>query len=378
MNVYSIVNHNGALYAATDGEIFRSLDAGETWQPTISKPNVAGIFQILYAHGGYVYLGTHGDGVFRSSNGGQSWQSLNAGLSGTAANIAGLTALGDSLYAGTDGSGVYVLDLQNPAAWSPLNTGLFQFGVNAISASGNNIVASVGYYLFVRSRTGSQWADVSLDSSGLQRFVYETFALGQYLYAGTDNGVYRGTLDAQNWQRVDIAAFPNRDILALTAHGSRLIAGLWFSGQHWIFSSDNMGLTWDFRAHEFADLWDLFVYGNRLWAGRSDGLWYNDMDVWTGIERPAADVLSGYRLEQNYPNPFNPSTTISYTIPKAGQVELKIYDIRGVEILTLLNEFKNAGSYTVAFNAGDLPGGVYVCKMQAGGYKAAKKMILVK
>lgn len=377
-DVYSIIDHNGALYAVTNDEIFKSSDTGETWQPTISKPNVPGIFQTLYSHGSYVYLGTHGDGVFRSSNGGQNWQSLSTGLSGTANNIAGFTALGDSLYAGTDGNGVYVLNLQNPTAWSAFNSGLFQFGVNSIAASGNNIVASVGYYLFVRPRTASQWADVQLDSSGIQRFTYKTLALGQYLYAGTDNGVYRGTLDAQNWQRVDIAAFPNRDILALTAHGSRLLAGLWFSGQHWIFSTDNMGATWDFRAHEFADIWDLFVSGDRLWAGRSDGLWYYDMDVWTGIEEPVSNVLSGYRLGQNYPNPFNPSTTISYTLPKAGYVEIKIYDIRGAEILTLLNEFKNAGTYTVEFDAGTLAGGLYIYKIRAGSYGAAKKMILVK
>ncbi len=85
-----------------------------------------------------------------------------------------------------------------------------------------------------------------------------------------------------------------------------------------------------------------------------------------------------YSLNQNYPNPFNPSTKISFSIKEDGLATLKVYDILGVEIVTLVNEHKSAGYYEVEFNASNLPSGMYIYKLQSSSYTAAKKMILTK
>jgi uncharacterized protein (TIGR03790 family) len=85
-----------------------------------------------------------------------------------------------------------------------------------------------------------------------------------------------------------------------------------------------------------------------------------------------------YSLEQNYPNPFNPTTQINYSIRETGLVQLKIYDILGKEIATLVNANKEAGNYSVDFNAAELPSGVYIYKLQAGYFISSKKMILIK
>ena len=85
-----------------------------------------------------------------------------------------------------------------------------------------------------------------------------------------------------------------------------------------------------------------------------------------------------YALEQNFPNPFNPSTTIKYQLPKDGLVTLKIYDILGREVATLVNEEKIAGKYQVNFNASSLASGVYIYKLQAGDFVSSKKMLLLK
>ena len=85
-----------------------------------------------------------------------------------------------------------------------------------------------------------------------------------------------------------------------------------------------------------------------------------------------------YRLEQNYPNPFNPTTNITYVLPKAENVSLKVYDVLGREVATLVNEVKPAGAYTVPFNASSLASGVYFYKLQAGSFVQTKKMMLVK
>lgn len=85
-----------------------------------------------------------------------------------------------------------------------------------------------------------------------------------------------------------------------------------------------------------------------------------------------------YILNQNYPNPFNPTTVIEFVIPKADNVSLKIYDVLGREVATLLNERRNAGVYRVNFNAASLSSGTYFYRLQSGGFTQTKKMILVK
>jgi hypothetical protein len=98
----------------------------------------------------------------------------------------------------------------------------------------------------------------------------------------------------------------------------------------------------------------------------------------TGIQPITNGIPRVYSLAQNYPNPFNPSTKISFALPKAGNVELKIYDILGREVTTLVNEFRIAGNYTVDFNAANLASGVYFYRIKSGDFIDTKKMVLMK
>lgn len=83
-------------------------------------------------------------------------------------------------------------------------------------------------------------------------------------------------------------------------------------------------------------------------------------------------------LHQNFPNPFNPSTKIDFEISAASFVRIVVFDINGKEIKTLVNEFRVPGFYSEGFDAGGLPGGIYFCKFEAGGFSSVMKMILVK
>ncbi|HZH71072.1 MAG TPA: right-handed parallel beta-helix repeat-containing protein [Mariniphaga sp.] len=89
-------------------------------------------------------------------------------------------------------------------------------------------------------------------------------------------------------------------------------------------------------------------------------------------------IPTEYTLFQNYPNPFNPVTIIRYDIPKAGNVELKVYDILGREVKVLVNEIKSAGRYEVEFNASDLASGIYIYRIQTPDFTKSQKMILVR
>jgi hypothetical protein len=89
-------------------------------------------------------------------------------------------------------------------------------------------------------------------------------------------------------------------------------------------------------------------------------------------------VPNNYSLSQNYPNPFNPSTTINYRIAKADKVVLKIYDLLGKEVSTLVNENKSSGSYSVIFNAGNMPSGIYVYELRTSRFVSRNKMMLLK
>jgi hypothetical protein len=88
--------------------------------------------------------------------------------------------------------------------------------------------------------------------------------------------------------------------------------------------------------------------------------------------------ITDYRLEQNYPNPFNPKTQITYSIPKAEIVKIKVYDILGKEIKTLLNDYQPAGIYEIDFDGTGLQSGVYFYRIISGSYADTKKMILLK
>lgn len=89
-------------------------------------------------------------------------------------------------------------------------------------------------------------------------------------------------------------------------------------------------------------------------------------------------IPNSFSLEQNYPNPFNPSTVISYQLPVISDVTIKVYDVLGNEVATLVNEYKPAGSYEVDFNATGLSSGIYFYKLQTGSFVETKKMLLLK
>ena len=120
--------------------------------------------------------------------------------------------------------------------------------------------------------------------------------------------------------------------------------------------------------------WGFLVYSvyNLVYA-KINGIEYGILSVDNNIE-----PRENYLLSQNYPNPFNPSTSIHYAVSSRQFVSLKVYDLLGKEVATLINEEKPAGTYEIEFNATNLPSSIYFYRLQAGSFVETKKMVLLK
>jgi len=124
----------------------------------------------------------------------------------------------------------------------------------------------------------------------------------------------------------------------------------------------------------------LAVTETYLFAGTSyGGVWRRPLsEMITSVERVSTDLPTNFSLSQNYPNPFNPTTTISFNLPSKSFVALKIFDLLGREIATIVSEEMSAGNYSRTWNAAKMSSGIYFYRLQAGSFTETKKLVLLK
>jgi len=154
----------------------------------------------------------------------------------------------------------------------------------------------------------------------------------------------------------------------------------WAVGSDKILYTSNTGASWvqqsfslysNLQQISCIDSLNAWILGDRkLYRTLNGGI--------TEVEYPNKSFANNYVLNQNYPNPFNPTTNIEFRIAEFGFVSLKVYDILGREVATLVHEEKPTGNYKVEFNGSGLVSGVYFYKLNAEDYTAVKKMILLK
>ena len=127
----------------------------------------------------------------------------------------------------------------------------------------------------------------------------------------------------------------------------------------------------------FARKIGMLGFGKNYWIDSAyvNGIVFSNI---TDVKIYDKSVVKEYSLSQNYPNPFNPETNINYSLPKSGYVTIKIYDIAGIEIQTLVSEEKSSGSHSLQFNAKNFSSGIYFYQIRANGFTQTKKMILLK
>jgi hypothetical protein len=186
-----------------------------------------------------------------------------------------------------------------------------------------------------------------IDDSNVGNSVQQTIDGGYIISGYTDSGVYQ----------YDVL------LIKTDANGDTL----------WSKTFGGMGWQYGYCVQQTTD-------GGYIVTGIDDGdvlLIKIAPDVTTIEENPHVSI-NDYQLKQNYPNPFNPSTTIEFSLPQSDFVTLKIYNILGEEVATLLSERLTAGGYQYEWDAGSLASGVYLYRLQAGDFVDVKKMVLMK
>ncbi|MFZ4590736.1 MAG: T9SS type A sorting domain-containing protein, partial [Ignavibacteria bacterium] len=142
-----------------------------------------------------------------------------------------------------------------------------------------------------------------------------------------------------------------------------------------VSTSITYGMNFGIIFSTYSDMWGMA--GESLVGCYINGVLYGDTTL-SDIENISTEIPTKYSLGQNYPNPFNPITNVKFSIVKTGDVSLKVYDVQGREVQTLVNEKLNAGTYEVKFDGSMLTSGVYFYKMVSEGYSETKRMLLIK
>jgi photosystem II stability/assembly factor-like uncharacterized protein len=375
-NGSTIVASAAHYHGGPPGGIYITFDNAMNWT---QLSDYGDWINILVFCGNNLFAGTGGiysspGGVLRSNNNGSGW--VSAGLENQ--YISTLASRGINLFASSD-SGVF-LSSDNGTNWTSINNGLNNNHVYSFSFVGDNIFAAGGFSVFLSTNNGTNWTDVGNN-------LPETYILS----LTTDgNSIYAGTYGDGVWKR-PLSEIVPVELTSFTVNTKKNTANLrWRT----VTETNNRGFEIQRKTsiHDFITV--AFVKGNGTSTKTNDYSWSDKLQP--GIysyrlkqidyngkfeyskEVEVTIIPNVFSLEQNFPNPFNPNTVISYSIPSSSNVKLKVYNELGQTVKILEHGYKNAGNYSVNFNAHDLPSGIYFYRLEAGEFMQVRKMMLVK
>ena len=238
--------------------------------------------------------------------------------------------------------------------------------------------------MFLSTNNGLNWTQTALNN----KYINSLAAIGNNVFAGvTNDGIYVTSNNGISWTQT---VLNNKTIRSLATFGNNIIASTDSNG---VLLSTNHGASWINKNQGFFNLTStatLYVTNNYIYAGTyGNSVWRRSLSEIIGIQNISTETPSKYSLSQNYPNPFNPVTKIRFDVPSVRQslsrpvgtsllVALKVYDVMGREVQTLVNERLQPGTYETSFDGSALNSGVYFYKMMTDGFTETKKMLLIK
>jgi len=309
-----------------------------------------------------LYLGTHR--VYKTINRAASWTPISPDLTngppggnlvyGTITTLAAAPSDPDVIYAGTDDANVWVTS-NGGTNWTNISVSLPERWVTRVAVDPYN----------------AQTAYVTLSG-----YRYDEYL--PHVFRTIDAGV--------SWQNIssNLPDAPVNDIIVDPNIAGRLYVGTDVG----VFYTDSLGVSWNYLGTSLPNspVTDLVLHNpTRTLIAATYGRSMYSIDL-SGITETKDEIISvkDFVLYQNYPNPFNPTTSIQYAVSSRQFVSLKVYDILGNEIATLVNEEKQPGTYEVEFNSVgtsrdlSLPSGIYFYQLKAGNYIETKKMVLLR
>ena len=198
-------------------------------------------------------------------------------------------------------------------------------------------------------------------------------------YASGDGKVTKTTNGGTNWFIVCESLTGWNDVRSIYFTNSN--TGFMSSSTNHLLKTTNAGANWFEQILTPSGLCTyslFFLNENTGFVGCNNGIILKTTNGGVSVNPVSTTVSDKYSLSQNYPNPFNPTTNIKFSIPKSDNVTLKVFNILGKEIATLVNEKLQAGSYEVKFDGTNQPSGVYYYKIVSGDYSEVRKMVLIK
>ncbi len=378
VDIRCMIKAGSALVVGTNGNgIYYSPNSDQNWIQKNSGLSNLKVYS-LAGNGTLIGAGTYGGGVFLSNNNGDSWTSTGSGI--TVPFIYALAFLGNNIISGTGGGGIFK-SVNNGSSWS--STGGTTHIVNSIYVAQNYSFLGQGPYAYKSTDNGDTWSTLIGQSNTTIKGFAETPKAGggTNIFVATLDGVYVSVDDGKSWKKTN-SGLLYTNINSLVAAGENLFAATEGGG---VFRSSNNGASWNeinsgLPANTNART--LVLNNGILYLGTEAGVVWklslSDLGI-TSVKQVSDEIPAEFELSQNYPNPFNPETTISYKVSVVSNVSLKVYDLLGKEIATLVNEVQQPGSYNVKFSINPtLSAGIYFYKLQADNFAQTKKMMLIK
>ena len=381
-------SENVCWVAGASATVRKTTNGGATWVDGNPNPGViSGDIYNIYASDENNALLTSSPGatfIYRTTNGGTNWTQVFTQAGGFIDGIVMSNAstgycYGDpvgarwSLWktvnggATWDSTGMYLPQAGSEAGWN-----------NSMCVIGNNIWFGTNntrvYHSSNGGATGS-WV------TGVTTGNVSTYGVW---FTSATNGMCVGTIaqvttdGGTTWTNAGTVGGAG-NMTSVGGNGTNF----WLTRGTNTYGTTDFGATWTGAGYTGTQaLWGTNITtGSPCLAGWSVGATGTVVSltgVPVGISNNNNQIPSAYKLEQNYPNPFNPTTNITYALPVSGNVELKIYDLLGREVTTLVNTFVNAGTHVVPFDASALSSGVYLYKITSGSFIDSKKMVLIK
>jgi photosystem II stability/assembly factor-like uncharacterized protein len=399
------IDTSDVLFAGTFGNgIYRSTDKGESWRKKTSGLENSDVNSIDMNSRGHLFVGTS-DGLFYTTNDGNNWLDPSNGLLQNNCYVAINSE--DVIFAG-GGAGLY-RSTDNGNSWTDISLNNIRFWEiaispsNAIFATNNNNDNTI---IYRSTDNGNNW--LTSQNFNIYRVNSFLFHPKENIYIGTSDGVYVSYY-GEFWERIalkgeyitSLAINSDDDIFASSYYIYRRgknepsftkVGEFVFDANYLVINSCNhiyAGTRWGvFRSTDNGETWTEINSGltnlsvktmdidsnGYIYAGTGAGI-FRSVEPTVTVEQIESEIPTSFTLSRNYPNPFNRSTTIEFSIPYPAFVNIKIYNVMGLEIAALVSEYLTAGKYSKIWYPGTLPGGTYFYRIQTDKFIETQNMI---